>query len=83
MSQAYSLKQYFHLFDSDAQKLKIKTIYINSEDEQVFNEFIQINKEKNNYYKLLNVNVTRSQTYMTIISMSKEQRGELVLQFFN
>ncbi|CAF1115859.1 unnamed protein product [Rotaria sordida] len=40
MSQAYTLKQYSDLFDADARRTNIKTIYINSEDENVFNEFV-------------------------------------------
>ena len=63
MSQAYTLKQYFDQFDADARRAKINTVYINSEDARVFNEFTEINKEKQGYYKLLRVNVTRNVVY--------------------
>jgi hypothetical protein len=83
MSQAYALKQYFDLFDADARRANITTVYINSEDEQVFNEFIQINKEKQSYYNLLSISATRNVVYGAIVSMSKEQRGKIVLDFLS
>ena len=36
MCQAYTLKQYFDLFDWDARSANITRVYVNSEDEKVF-----------------------------------------------
>jgi hypothetical protein len=83
MSQAYSLKQYFDLFDDHARRANIKTVYINSEDEQVFNEFEKLNKEKQGYYKLLSVKASRNVVYASIIKMSREQRGNITLEFLS
>jgi hypothetical protein len=83
MSQAYTLKQYFDLFDGDARRANITTVYINSEDEEVFNEFIQINKEKQGYYKLLNITVARNVVYSSLTRMSRRQRGKIVLEFLS
>ncbi|CAF4743316.1 unnamed protein product [Rotaria sp. Silwood2] len=83
MSQAYTLKQYFDLFDTDARRANISTVYINSEDEQVFNEFVQINKEKQGYYKLLNITVQRNVVFASLNAMNKEQRGKIVLEFLS
>ncbi|CAF1341964.1 unnamed protein product, partial [Rotaria sp. Silwood1] len=80
MCQAYTLKQYFDLFDFDAQA-NITRVYINSEDEQVFNEFIQINKQKQGYYKLLCVKATRNVIFASFNRMTKQQRGKIVLEF--
>jgi hypothetical protein len=83
MSQAYALKQYFDLFDADARRANITTVYINSEDEQVFNEFIQINKQKQSYYNLLSIKVTRNVVFRSILRMSREQLGKIVLDFLS
>jgi hypothetical protein len=83
MSQAYSLKQYFDLFDNDARRANISTVYINSEDEQVFNEFEKLNKEKEGYYKLLSVKASRNVVYASLTRMSREQRGKIVLEFLS
>ncbi|CAF2780806.1 unnamed protein product [Rotaria sp. Silwood2] len=83
MSQAYTLKQYFDLFDADARRANISTIYINSEDEQVFNEFVQINKEKQGYYKLLNITVQRNVVFASLIGMTREQCGKIMLEFLS
>ncbi|CAF2376881.1 unnamed protein product [Rotaria sp. Silwood2] len=83
MSQAYTLKQYFDLFDADARRANIRTVYINSEDEKVFNEFAQINKEKQGYYKLLNITVQRNVVFGLLIAMDKEQRGKIILEFLS
>jgi hypothetical protein len=83
MSQAYSLKQYFDLFDADARRAKITRVYINSEDEQIFNEFIEINKEKQGYYKLLSVKATRNVIYRKLTGMTIKQRGKLALEFLS
>jgi hypothetical protein len=83
MSQAYSLKQYFELFDDDARRANISTVYINSEDEEVFNEFEKLNKEKRGYYKLLSVKASRNVVYSSLTRMSREQRGKIVLEFLS
>ena len=81
MSQAYTLKQYFDLFDGDARRANITSVYINSEDEQVFNEFAQLNKEKQDYYKLLSVNATRNVLFPSLIRMRRRERRQIVLEF--
>jgi hypothetical protein len=83
MSQAYTLKQYFDLFDGDARRANIRTVYINSEDEEVFNEFVQINKEKQGYYKLLSIKAARNVVYASLTNMSRQQRGKIVLEFLS
>jgi hypothetical protein len=83
MSQAYTLKQYFDLFDADARKANISTVYINSEDAQVFNEFVELNKEKQGYYKLLSINVSRNVVFGTLVGMSRQHRGKIVLEFLS
>jgi hypothetical protein len=83
MSQAYPLKQYFELFDDDARRANISTVYINSEDEQVFNEFEKLNKEKQDYYKLLSVKASRNVVYASLTRMSRERRGKIVLEFLS
>ncbi|CAF5097041.1 unnamed protein product, partial [Rotaria sp. Silwood1] len=83
MSQSYTLKQYFDLFDADARRVNISIIYINSEDEQVFNEFAQINKEKQGYYKLLNITVQRNVVFASLVHMNIEQRGKIILEFLS
>jgi len=83
MSQAYTLRQYFDLFDADARRANISTVYINSEDEQVFKEFVEINKEKQDYYKLLSIKVARNVVYATLTRMSRQQRGKIVLEFLS
>ncbi|CAF0830577.1 unnamed protein product [Rotaria sp. Silwood1] len=83
MSQSYTLKQYFDLFDADARRVNISIIYINSEDEQVFNEFAQINKEKQGYYKLLNITVQRNVVFASLVHMNSEQRGKIILEFLS
>ncbi|CAF3323229.1 unnamed protein product [Rotaria sp. Silwood2] len=77
MSQAYALTQYFDLFDADARRANISTVYINSEDEQAFNEFIQINKEKQGYYKLLNITVQRNVVFASLTCMTRENVEKL------
>jgi hypothetical protein len=81
MSRAYKLKEYFNLFDDDARRANIRSVYINSEDETVFEEFVQINKEKENYYKLLTLNATKNITMYSFINMTNENRGKLVKEF--
>ena len=81
MSQAYSLQQYFDLFDTDARRAKISTVFINSEDEAVFNEFEQLNKAKDRYYNLLRINVTRNVVFMSLASMPLKRRGIIALEF--
>jgi hypothetical protein len=81
MSQAYPLQQYFDLFDGDIRLAKINTVYINSEDEKVFGEFNEINKNKSGYYKLLSINVTRNVVFMSLTGMPPEKRKKIVLEF--
>jgi hypothetical protein len=81
MTHAYPLQQYFDLFDNDAHRAKIKTVYINSEDEKVFSEFEPINKNKEGYYKLLTFNATRNVVFMAMNGMPLERREKIILEF--
>ena len=81
MSQAYTLKQYFDLFDSDARRANISTVYLNSEDARVSNEFIEINKEKQGYYKLLTIKTTKDMVHGKLTQMSREQREKITIEF--
>jgi hypothetical protein len=81
MSEAYSLQQYFNVFENDARRAQIRTIYINSEDIKVFSEFDLVNKYKQGYYKLLRMNATKDVVYMALAGMSMEQRKKVILEF--
>ncbi|CAF1529090.1 unnamed protein product [Adineta steineri] len=81
MSQAYHLQRYFSLFDEHARLAKISNVYINSEDGYVFKEFEEVNRNKKKYYKLLSINTTRNIVFSTLMGMSIEHRGEIVLEF--
>ena len=81
MSQAYSLRQYFDLFDADVRRANISSVYINSEDEGVYEEFKKINAEKNGYYKLLRVNATRNVVFRTLVNWPRELRAKISLEF--
>ena len=81
MSQAYSLKQYFDLFNSDARRAKIKNVYLNSEDDSVFDEFDEINNIKQGYYKLMSIKATKTVVYRKLTRMSHAQRAKIVLEF--
>ena len=81
MAQAYPLQQYFDLFDADARRANIKTIFLNSEDEQAFKEFDPVNQKAGGYYKLLDINVTRNVVFMSMMSMAGDQRRKIVLEF--
>jgi hypothetical protein len=83
MSQAYTLKQYFDLFDADARKANIRTVYINSEDGEVFNEFVELNKEYQGYYKLLSTNASRNLVFRSIRYRPRQQRGKIALEFLS
>ncbi|CAF1233567.1 unnamed protein product [Adineta steineri] len=81
MSQAYPLSQYFNLFDNDTHQTKITTIYINSEDNNVFNEFEQVNKNKTEYYKLLHVKTRKNIVFQSLMGMPMKERGKIILEF--
>ncbi len=81
MSQAYPLHQYFDLFDVDVHRAKITKVYINSEDDNVFNEFENLNKNKGDYYKLLRIKAAKNIVFMSLIRMPLEERGKIVLEF--
>ena len=83
MSQAYTLKHYFDLFDAHARRANIRTVYVNSEDQQVFDEFAQINRENRGYYKLLSIRAARNVIYATLIHMTRVQRRNIVLEFLS
>ncbi|UJR06722.1 hypothetical protein I4U23_011011 [Adineta vaga] len=81
MDHAYPLKDYFQLFDGDARRANITNIYLNSEDNNVFKEFNELNKEKQNYYKLLKIKTKKNIIFTKLTAMSKKKRGEIVLDF--
>ena len=81
MLQAYHLQQYFDLFDAHARRANISTVYINSEDDNVFNEFEAVNKYKGGYYKLLRIKATKNVVFLSLMSMPMQQRGKIVLEF--
>ena len=81
MSQAYDLKHYFDLFDADARRANVTSVYVNSEDDRVFDEFVRLNKEKQGYYNLLSIQARRNVVFGTFVEMSSQQRGEVVRQF--
>ncbi|CAF0946642.1 unnamed protein product [Adineta ricciae] len=81
MKQAYPLKQYFGLFEADLQRTNITNIYLNSEDNQVFDEFIEINKQKQGRYKLLSIKAQKNVVFASLTRMSQHDRGKIVLEF--
>ncbi|UJR35198.1 hypothetical protein I4U23_027965 [Adineta vaga] len=81
MSQAYSLQDYFDLFDADTRRTKISKVYINSEDDDVFKEFEKINKNYGGYYKLVRINAEKNVVFRTLMSMTPQERGKIVLEF--
>ena len=83
MSRSYSMKEYFDLFDSDARRANISTIYINSEDEHVFKEFQDQNKQMQNYYKLLSIKTTRNAVFRTFVHWPKERRALIAMEFLS
>lgn len=81
MCQACKLQQYFDLFDFDARSAHITRVYVNSEDEQVFNQFIRVNKEKQSNDQLMSLKATRNAVFTSLNRMTKQQRGKIVLEF--
>ncbi|UJR11686.1 hypothetical protein I4U23_015867 [Adineta vaga] len=81
MARAYSLKEYFDLFDADARRANITNVYLNSEENQVFDEFTQLNKEKQGYYNLFTIKTRKNIVFSSLTRMSKQKRGEIVLEF--
>jgi hypothetical protein len=74
-----SLKQYFDLFYKDSIKGNIKTIYLNSEDENIFKEFKELNQNKSNYYKLLNITMKKFLPVSRTSSTSEETNYRILL----
>jgi len=81
MSQAYPLQQYFDLFDADVRRANITKVYLNSEDDNVFNEFENINKNKSGYYKLLRIKARKNIVFHSLMVMPLKDRGKIVLEF--
>ena len=81
MSQAYSLAQYFHLFNADARRTGVSNVYVNSEDGNVFNEYKSLDNETRSYYKLLSIKTTRNVVFMNMLGMSAQERGRIILEF--
>ena len=81
MSQAYKLQDYFHLFDADARQAKIRTVYLNSEDESVFNEFQPLNEQAGGYYKLIRIQATKNVVFMSLVGMPTDARAKIVMEF--
>lgn len=83
MSQAYTLRQYFDLFDADVRRANISSVYINSEDENVYKEFKEINEEKKGYYKLLSVQATRNIVFRSLVNWPRDRRAKIALEFLS
>lgn len=81
MKKAYSLEEYFQLFETDSRKLNISTIYLNSEDPAAFDEFKTFSPERTNFYKLITIKVTREMNFMKMIALGPEGRRNIVLEF--
>ena len=81
MSQAYTLKDYFDLFAGDAGTANITTVYLNSEDAQVFDEYALLNATGERYRHLLHIPTSRNVVFRTLIAMSRRKRGAIVLEF--
>lgn len=83
MGRAYSLREYFDLFDGEARRLNISNIYINSEDPKVFDEFPAVNKEKNNRYQLLKIEVTRNVVFREMVNYERSRRARIAKEFLS
>lgn len=81
MSRSYALREYFELFTADTLRINLTKIYLNSEDDYVFEEFQQLNHEKKNYYELLKINITRNATFGQFFHWSKTRREQLAIEF--
>ena len=81
MSKAFDLSDYFNLFDNDTRRVNITTIYLNSEEPKVFEEFSILNNAIGNRYKLLKIDMKRNVVFRTLLKMSQKQRGEIILDF--
>ncbi|CAF1588023.1 unnamed protein product, partial [Adineta steineri] len=53
----------------------------NSEDNNVFNEFEQVNKNKTGYYKLLRVKTRKDIVFGSLMGMPMNERGKIILEF--
>jgi hypothetical protein len=81
MSQAYQLRQYFDLFDTDARRANITNVYLNSEDENVYKEFAELNKQRNGYYKLMSIKSTKNVVFRSLTRDPQGRRTNLTLEF--
>ncbi|CAF0781725.1 unnamed protein product [Adineta ricciae] len=81
MGRAFTLQEYFDLFNADARRAQISTVYINSEDDSVFSEFETVNKKYGGYYKLIRIKAEKNIVFMTLMGMDTNQRGKIVLEF--
>ncbi|CAF1580815.1 unnamed protein product [Didymodactylos carnosus] len=80
MLRAYSLREYFDLFDSDAKRALVRNVYLNSEDEGVFDEFKK-NLIYSSYYRLFYINQTRGYVFHQFGGQSAERLSQIALNF--
>jgi hypothetical protein len=83
MSKAYSLDDYVQLFHKDMSRTNTTTIYLNSEDTRVFDEFTAINTRRGHLYRLLMLRFSRNLVFRTIAGLSPPERETVVLQFLS
>jgi hypothetical protein len=82
IQQSTSLKEYFHLFYDHSIKGNITNIFINSNDQNIFKEFKELNQNKSNHYKLLNMKMKKILSFNTTYSMSKEIHLDLLTNLY-
>ncbi|CAF1196904.1 unnamed protein product, partial [Didymodactylos carnosus] len=80
MKKSYTLESYFDLFDSDARRASVRNLYLNSEDDDVFNEFHK-NQHLVRYYRLFYLNQTRGYTFSSWLEESPERQSQISLAF--
>ncbi|CAF1370251.1 unnamed protein product [Adineta ricciae] len=81
MDRAFSLKEYFDLFDADARRANVSNIYVNSEDPKAFDEFLQLNRQKQGYYKLFSIKTRKNIVFSSLLRMPRNQRGQIIYEF--
>lgn len=81
MSRPYSLQQYFQLFDYDAHRGNIRKIYINSEDDGVFDELRAMQEQIKQEYHILSINFTRNIIFRSLDRYSRAQIANFTKEF--
>ena len=81
MTRIYSMDDYFTLFESDARRVNISTIYMNSEDPKAFEEYNSMPKKRRDAFKLLTIKTTKEMLFLTLAGMSPQERQAIALEF--